>query len=86
MRKLITKPHLTKIDQSAVKLVTKTIHESLKEARDAAIRELKTTYILDGIGNIYKYMPSEVKGYNVIKYYAPTTENIELGLLCYTWK
>ena len=87
MKNLIIKPlYLVKIDQSAVTSVTMTIHAAMVQARDAAINELKTTHVFDAIGNIYKYSPSELNGYNVVKYFAPTTENIELGRLCYTWQ
>lgn len=83
---------ITKIKQSKVKLTTKTIHDSITEARDNALNG-ETSYIMDGIGDIYCYYPVRKSsfypeshfGYDVYKFYAPTTENLNMRRNCYTW-
>lgn len=93
MQSLIIKPLIVKIDQSKVKLTTKSIHESMQEARNKALDGIES-FIFDGSGNVYRYYPTSKKsdyfpnsphGYGLQKYYVPTAENIALGYVCYTW-
>lgn len=84
---------ITKIDQSKVKLVTSTIHEAMTEARNKALSG-ETSYVMDNSGNVYMYYPTGQKspfyptalwGYGVHKYNAPTSENLNMQVHCYSW-